>query len=57
VPCREFRAKPGLLYPEAMFSSGFFFSGVPNEWTLIVGVEVKATSQTLKKGIFTLVLL
>jgi hypothetical protein len=54
---RPARAKPEFLCPETMFSSGFFLSGVPNERTLLVGVEVKATSQTLNKGIFTLVLI
>jgi hypothetical protein len=48
-------AKPELLYPEAMSSSSFFLFGVPNEQSLLAGVEVKAASQTLKKGLFTLV--
>jgi hypothetical protein len=51
------RAKPELLYPEAISSSSLFLSGIPNERTLLVGVEVKATTQTLMKGILTLVLL
>jgi hypothetical protein len=50
-------AKPELLYPEAMPSSGFLLSGVPNERSLLVGAEVKATPQTLKKGILAPVLL
>jgi hypothetical protein len=50
-------AKPELLYPEVISSNGFFLSGVPNERSLLVGVEVKATAQTLKQGILAPVLL
>jgi hypothetical protein len=34
-----------------------FLSVVPNERSLLVGVEEKAASKALKKGIFTMVLL
>jgi hypothetical protein len=56
-PAESGYSKTRVAVPRGNVLKWLFLSGVPNERTLLVGVEEKATSQTLKKGIFTLVLL